>query len=61
MKKTKNNVCEYYTKVSQLIKDKTGSGEDYIDSYNFCSQLKILITKKKCHLCKLYSPLNNKT
>lgn len=54
--KTKKSVCKFLTRPSQLIKDRTGSGNDYTDTYYFCSnpELKKRITKKHCKDCKLY-------
>ena len=56
-KKTNPNsksICKHITRPSQLIKDHTGSGEDYTDTYYYCSKLKKRITKKTCHTCRLY-------
>ena len=46
--------CEFFCKVSQLIKDRTGGGNDYLDSYTYCSYLKTRITKKHCKDCNFY-------
>jgi YHS domain-containing protein len=53
----KKSVCEYLSKVSQLIKDHTGENSSYTDTYYFCSQLKKRITKKHCKNCKLYKSI----
>lgn len=49
--------CEYFTKVSQLIKDRTGSGDNYTDTYIQCTYLKKRITKKHCRNCNFYKPV----
>lgn len=46
--------CDFFTRVSQLIKDRTGGGDNYTDSYIFCSYLKKRITKKHCLNCNFY-------
>ena len=52
-------VCEYFSKISQLIRDRTGCGDDYTDSYMYCGYLKTRITKKHCKNCNFYKPINN--
>lgn len=54
----KRKTCESFTKVCQLIKDRTGEGNNYIDSYNFCSLLKKRIDKRHCINCKFFKPLS---
>lgn len=49
--------CQHFTRVSQLIKDRTGSGESYTDTYIFCLSMKKRITKKSCKNCNLYYPI----
>jgi hypothetical protein len=56
----KKLVCIYLCHLSQVIKDTTGSGESYIDSYYKCSKLQTRITKKHCRVCVFYKPLINK-
>jgi len=51
-------VCEYLAKVSQLIRDRTGGGDDYTDSYYYCGYLKTRITIKHCKNCNFYKPIN---
>lgn len=46
--------CDFFTKVSQLIKDRTGDGDNYTDTYVFCSYLKKRIGKKHCVNCNFY-------
>jgi hypothetical protein len=43
--------CKYLVRPSLLIKDKTGSGEDYIDTYYYCTFLKKRIIRKHCAGC----------
>jgi hypothetical protein len=49
--------CEYFTKVSQLIKDRIGGTDDYTDIYTFCSYIKKRITKKHCKNCNFYKSI----
>lgn len=50
-------VCSHLYKFSQLIRDRTGSGESYIDSHLKCNHLQIRITKKHCKNCNFYNPI----
>ena len=50
-------ICIHLKRFSQIIKDVTGSKNNYIDTYYFCSEMKKRITKKTCNKCKLYKPL----
>jgi len=51
--------CLYLIRVSQLIKDTTGSGQSYSDTYLECTKLKKRITKKHCRNCVMYKRCNN--
>jgi hypothetical protein len=53
-KKTGKGICKHITRPSQRIRDVTGSGNDYTDTYYYCDTLKKRITKKTCHNCKLF-------
>ena len=50
----KKSVCKNLIRKSQLIKDHTGGGNTYTDSYYFCTKLQRRITKKHCKNCSLY-------
>jgi len=49
-------VCTFLNKISQLIKDRTGGGDNYTDTYFYCAYLKTRITKKHCRNCNFYKP-----
>jgi hypothetical protein len=50
--------CLYLIHVSQLIKDVTGSGNNYTDSHYECSKTKQrLSTRHKCINCNIYKPI----
>lgn len=50
--------CLYLVHVSRQIKDTTGSGENYTDTYYECGKLKRRISsKRKCLNCNFYKPL----
>ena len=53
-KKTGKGICKFLTRPSQKITDVTGEGQNYIDTYYFCTEMKKRITKKFCHNCLLY-------
>lgn len=57
----KKQPCKFLTRPSQLIKDRTGQGNDYTDTYYYCTELKQRITKKHCKDCKLYKPFTYPT
>ena len=52
-----NRTCKYLTRPSQLIKDKTGEGNDYIDTYYYCTLLKKRMFKRSCGNCKNFTNL----
>jgi len=56
----KKPICVHLNHVSQLIKDTTGSGNTYTDSYFKCSKEGKRITRKHCRSCVFYKPLINK-
>jgi hypothetical protein len=54
----KREQCLHLIHVSQLIKDTTGSGNDYTDSHFECAKMKRRISsKRKCLNCNMYSPI----
>jgi len=55
-RKTGKGICKFLTRPSQKIKDITGQGQDYVDTFYYCTEMKKRITKKVCHNCKLYKP-----
>jgi hypothetical protein len=59
-KPTRRKVCLYLRHVSQLIKSTTGDvSENYIDSHYECSHFKKSITRKYCHNCTFYKPVDS--
>jgi hypothetical protein len=52
-------MCLYLIHVAQLIKDRTGSGENYIDSHWECTKIKQRISKRHCLNCTMYKIANN--
>jgi hypothetical protein len=60
MKKLFQKGCRFFKINSEEIKDRTGSGEDYTDTYNYCTELKRRISKKtSCNNCNLFKNVNN--
>ena len=57
MARTKVKICLHLNRVSKLIKDTTGSGNTYTDTYYQCSKLQKRITRKHCRTCVFYKPL----
>jgi hypothetical protein len=55
--KTEPKICKYLVHPSNIVKDKTGEGNDYIDTYYFCTLLKKRIIKKHCAGCKNFEKL----
>jgi hypothetical protein len=56
---TRKTPCVHLVKVTHIVKDRTGSGNDYNDNYYNCSKLKRrLKSKRECKTCNLYKPLN---
>lgn len=52
-------ICLYLNHISQIIKDTTGSGSNYTDSYYYCNKIKKRIQKRHCKNCIMYNPLIN--
>jgi hypothetical protein len=44
--------CFYKKKITHIIKDTTGSGEDYKDIYYFCTMTGHRLKKRECVKCK---------
>lgn len=55
--KPKKTPCQHLVRPSRLIKDNTGCGNDYIDTFFYCTELRKRITKKHCKDCKLYKAM----
>jgi hypothetical protein len=50
----RRSACVYLIHSVQLIKDITGSGHSYSDSFYTCTKQNKRITKKHCSGCKTY-------
>ena len=53
----RNRNCTHIARVTQLVKDTTGSGSGYSDTHLEGTKLKKRITRKHCRGCVFYSPL----
>ena len=59
-KKTGKGICKFLTRPSQKIKDVTGEGNDYVDTYYYCTELKKRINRRSiCHNCAVYKPFTH--
>jgi hypothetical protein len=60
MNKVKRTIqCLYFIRVTKLVKDTTGAGNDYNDNHYECSKMSNKrISKRACKNCNLYVPLN---
>jgi hypothetical protein len=54
MAEPKKSVCKHIIRPSQLIKDHTGSGNDYTDTYYYCNKIKKRITRRNCIRCIMF-------
>ena len=50
--------CVHLSHVTQVIKDRTGPDEHYLDSHFECMKTKCHISKRACINCIMYQPLN---
>jgi hypothetical protein len=51
-------LCKYLELKSELIKDRTGTGNSYSNTYKYCEARKMRIPRTGCIKCKLreYEP-----
>jgi hypothetical protein len=57
--KVNKSGCMYLLHKSQVIRSRIGD-ESYIDTSWFCTKLQKRITKRYCHDCQVYKPLDYK-
>jgi hypothetical protein len=51
-------LCKYLKILSETVKDRTGDGGSYVNSYKYCEARKMRIPRTGCVNCKLreYEP-----
>ena len=59
LRPTRRTVCLSLVHKSQLIKNHSDGSDAYVDSFYFCNHFQKKITKKYCHNCTFYKPLDN--
>jgi hypothetical protein len=50
--KSKSEPCKFKQELTETIKDTTGSGEDYVHRYYYCTMIKRRLKKRECQKCK---------
>jgi hypothetical protein len=59
MIKVNKHPCDFKRKVSHIISDTTGSGENYIDTYYLCTMTGRRLKKRECVKCKRVINIKN--